>query len=287
MEERSQTADKSLAGTLMSTLTNMRFDGSRTMHEHVVEMTNIAARLKSLGMIVDESFLAHFILNSLPTEYGPFQVNYNAMKDKWNVHELHNMLVQEEIRLKNQGSHSVHYVSHKGHQGAGKKVVKKHDKGKGPLKINEASAQIQKNNDKDKCRFCGKSGHFQKNCLKRKAWFEKKGKLNAYGFHSIQAINPNERFMFMENRVKAPVEVVGTYRLILDTGHHLDLVETLYKSQAVDALEIYLNEVERQSDRRVKVVRSDRGGEYYERYDETGQHPGPFAKLLVVFVLNT
>ena len=31
------------------------------------------------------------------------------------------------------------------------------------------------------------------------------------------------------------------------------------KSQAVDALEIYLNEVERQLDKKVKVVRSDRG----------------------------
>ena len=49
--------DKSLAGTLMSTLTTMKFDGSRTMHEHVIEMTNIAARLKSLGMAVDEGFL--------------------------------------------------------------------------------------------------------------------------------------------------------------------------------------------------------------------------------------
>ncbi|XP_027351018.1 uncharacterized protein LOC113862062 [Abrus precatorius] len=82
VEERSQTADKSLARTLMSTLTNIRFDGSCTMHEHVVEMTNIAARLKSLGMTVDESFLTQFILNSLLTKYGPFQVNYNAMKDK-------------------------------------------------------------------------------------------------------------------------------------------------------------------------------------------------------------
>jgi len=52
------------------------------------------------------------------------------------------------------------------------------------------------------------------------------------------------------------------------------------KSQAVDALEIYLNEVERQLDRKVKVVRSDRCGEHYGRYDETGQHPSPFAKLL-------
>jgi len=53
VEERSQTVDKSLAGTLMSTLTTMKFDGSRTMHEHVIEMTNIATRLKSLGMVVD------------------------------------------------------------------------------------------------------------------------------------------------------------------------------------------------------------------------------------------
>ncbi|KAF1876741.1 hypothetical protein Lal_00031557, partial [Lupinus albus] len=34
--------------------------------------------------------------------------------------------------------------------------------------------------------------------------------------------------LFMGNRVKVPVEAVGTYRLILDTGHHLDLFETLY-----------------------------------------------------------
>jgi len=72
VEERSQTADKSLAGTSMSTLITMKFDGSRTMHEHVIEMTNIEARLKSLGMAVDENFLVQFILNFLPSEYGPF-----------------------------------------------------------------------------------------------------------------------------------------------------------------------------------------------------------------------
>jgi len=56
----------------MSTLTTIKFDGSRTMHEHVIEMTNIAARLKSLGMAVNENFLVQFILNFLPSEYGHF-----------------------------------------------------------------------------------------------------------------------------------------------------------------------------------------------------------------------
>ena len=75
VEERSQTIDKFLAGTLMSTLTTMKFDSSRTMHEHVIEMTNITTRLKSLGMAVDEGFLVQFNLNSLSSEYGPFQMN--------------------------------------------------------------------------------------------------------------------------------------------------------------------------------------------------------------------
>ncbi|TYK25798.1 UBN2_2 domain-containing protein [Cucumis melo var. makuwa] len=42
---QSESADKSLAGTLMSTLTNIKFDGSRTIHEHILEMTNLAASM--------------------------------------------------------------------------------------------------------------------------------------------------------------------------------------------------------------------------------------------------
>ena len=30
----------------------------------------------------------------------------------------------------------------------------------------------------------------------------------------------------------------------------------------------------------MKIIRYDRGGVYYGRYDEIVQHPGPFAKLL-------
>ena len=57
VEECSQTADKSPVGTLMSTLTIMNFYSPYTMHKHVIKMTNIAARLKSLGMVVNECFL--------------------------------------------------------------------------------------------------------------------------------------------------------------------------------------------------------------------------------------
>lgn len=38
VEQSSESTDKSLAGVVMSTFTTMKFDGSRTMHEHVIDM---------------------------------------------------------------------------------------------------------------------------------------------------------------------------------------------------------------------------------------------------------
>ena len=43
----------------------------------------------------------------------------------------------------------------------------------------------------------------------------------------------------------------------------------------------YKAEVENQLSKKIKNIRSDRGSEYYGRYDGSGeQHPGPFAKFL-------
>ena len=65
-----------------------------------------------------------------------------------------------------------------------------------------------------------------------------------------------------------------------DFSHYGYLYLLHEKSQAVDVLETYITEVKRQLDRKVKIIRFDRGGEFYEKYDETGRCPGSFAKLL-------
>ena len=48
---------------------------------------------------MSESFLVHFILNTLPHEYGSFKISYNTHKDKWSINELMAMCAQEEERL--------------------------------------------------------------------------------------------------------------------------------------------------------------------------------------------
>ncbi|CAL2240845.1 unnamed protein product [Prunus armeniaca] len=52
------------------------------------------------------------------------------------------------------------------------------------------------------------------------------------------------------------------------------------KSKALDMFKVYKAEVENQLDSKIKVVRSDRGGEFYGRFDEKGRNPRPFAKFL-------
>ena len=42
------------------------------------------------------------------------------------------------------------------------------------------------------------------------------------------------------------------------------------KSQAVNSLKVIVKEVEKQLDRKVKIVSSDRGGEYYGKHGESG-----------------
>lgn len=53
------------------------------------------------------------------------------------------------------------------------------------------------------------------------------------------------------------------------------------KSQSLDMFKIFKAEVENQLGKRIKSVKSNRGGEYYSRYDGSGeQRPLPFAKFL-------
>nr|CAN69408.1 hypothetical protein VITISV_014748 [Vitis vinifera] len=422
VEERFKRADKSLAGTLMAELTTMKYDGQKGIQQHILNMTEKAAKLKALGMGMDESFLVQFVLNSLPSQFVPFKIHYNTNSDQWNLNELTSKCIQEEVILRQEGYNLTLAVTH----GVTKKK-RKFKKGKNfPHKKNGPGEGSQSHD-----------GKFM-------------------GFLTTRKPKESEKFLYMENRLKVEVVVVGTYRSLLETGHWMDLLNTFYipsisrnlvslskldatgyfvlfssgqlslmlnsvtvgfgilcdglykislnhefaqalitlhsnvgskrglinenssilwhrrlghisrerierlvkkgilqnldftdfhvcvdcikgkqtkhtkkgairtnelleiihtdicgplsvpcftgekyfitfiddlsrygyvylmheKSQAIDIFEMFIIEVERQLDKKIKIMRSDRGGEYYGRYDESGQNPGPFAKFL-------
>ena len=65
-----------------------------------------------------------------------------------------------------------------------------------------------------------------------------------------------------------------------DYSRYMYLYMLHKKSETLDAFKIFKAEVEKQCEKKIKIMRSDRGGEYYGRYTEDGQAPGPFTKFL-------
>ena len=55
------------------------------------------------------------------------------------------------------------------------------------------------------------------------------------------------------------------------------------KAESLDKFKIFRTEVEKQLGKVIKVVRSDRGGEYYGKHGDAGQLKGPFSKYLEDF----
>ena len=64
------------------------------------------------------------------------------------------------------------------------------------------------------------------------------------------------------------------------TTHVICIHMLHYKDEALKAFKVFKAGVEKQCSKQVKIVRLDRGGEYYGRYAESGQTPGPFSRSL-------
>ena len=101
-----------------------------------------------------DSFLVHFILNTLLQQYRPFKISYNTHKDKWSINELLTMCVQEEGRLKMELGKSALMEM----EGNDQNQAKKKGKGKIP-----PQGGIKKVN---RCFFCKKKGYMKKDCTK-------------------------------------------------------------------------------------------------------------------------
>ncbi|KAK3002270.1 hypothetical protein RJ639_022564, partial [Escallonia herrerae] len=143
----------------------------------------MASQLKGLDMEISEGFLVHFIMTSLPAQFGPFKINYNTQKEKWKMSELISMCVQEEERLKSEQPDSAHVAITGPSKGKGKGKGKGKKFGKGNVqgnksasvtKTDKASSSGTKGSSGPRCHFCKDKGHMRKECHKFREWLEKK-----------------------------------------------------------------------------------------------------------------
>ena len=99
INEQFETYDKALASTLIIQFSSTKLTGTRGVRDHIMRLRDIAAQLQTLEVTLSDTFLVHYILNTLRQQYSPFKISYNTHKDKWSINELLTMCVQEEGRL--------------------------------------------------------------------------------------------------------------------------------------------------------------------------------------------
>ncbi|RVW22478.1 Retrovirus-related Pol polyprotein from transposon TNT 1-94 [Vitis vinifera] len=270
--------EKVETSTILNKLVSIRYKGKENIRECIMEMSNLVTRLKAQKLELLEDIFVHLVLISLPTQFSPFKISYNTQKEKWTLNELIAQCVKDEERLKQEKIESAHLASTS--QGFG------------------TSKKRKKDNKGNKLRFLGhQCKRSRRNKIRR-----------SLGCLRNRMPTDGERYIYVRNGNKAAIKAIGLFRLQLDSRCTLDLEETFVvssfrwnliyvscldkfgyccsfgneMSQSLDVSKNFKAEFENQLSKKIKVVRSNRGDEYYGRYDRSGeQRPGSFTKYLM------
>jgi len=106
-------SSKAYAANLTEQLVTKRYTGGG-IREHILEMSHMTNKLKTMSMPLPEAFVVQLVFKSLPKDFETFNVNYNAQTEEWNLKKLIAMCVQEEDGLKHaNGGQLVFNVQHK------------------------------------------------------------------------------------------------------------------------------------------------------------------------------
>ncbi|KAI5314255.1 hypothetical protein L3X38_043431 [Prunus dulcis] len=254
ISEKYQKSQKVETGNFLSTFTTMKHDGIGSVREHLLKMVDVANKLTSLEIPINDEFIVHMALNSLTPEYEKIKVSYHTQKDKWSVNELISICCEQEDRLKKGkivAINLVDIVNGKKAGGPKKNGNQKIGGSKGgstfgkkfsndsavPAKSAQnprTSENLKVNKKIAKCYFCQKYGHVRKDCDGFKAWLVKKGNNTVFNNHFIngfrrERMQSKENYrVFVGNGSRLEVESVGSIELKLSSGFLLFLNKVLY-----------------------------------------------------------
>jgi hypothetical protein len=72
---------KMYVSTIIKRLVTEKYSFGSEMREHILKMSNMTSKLKTMDMGLKDEFLVHLVMSSLPKEFEAFEINYNSQPE--------------------------------------------------------------------------------------------------------------------------------------------------------------------------------------------------------------
>uniref|UniRef100_A0A2N9GEG7 Retrovirus-related Pol polyprotein from transposon TNT 1-94 n=1 Tax=Fagus sylvatica TaxID=28930 RepID=A0A2N9GEG7_FAGSY len=315
IDEQFVTSDKALASTLIMKFSSLRLTSVRGVREHIMQIRDIVAQLKKLeeGRLVMEQGESAMLATHGKGKSQANQKGKGKMPPQTDIKKdskcffckkkghMKKECTKFQKWLADKGSSSLFYKSDcvgNGTLSDGLYCINLQNNATyDSMHVHTGTKRCVINEDSSKL-WHQRLGHISIERIKR---LVNEGVLNTLDFTDFETCvdcikgKQTNKSKKGANRSSDILEIIHTdicspdmdshgqkyfISFIDDYSRYMYLYMLYNKNEALDAFKIFKAEVEKQCGKQIKIVRSDRGGEYYGRYTEDGQAPRPFAKFL-------
>ncbi|GJZ46684.1 retrotransposon protein, putative, ty1-copia subclass [Tanacetum coccineum] len=188
-------------------------------------MKGYVDQLERLGYMLPQDLIVSLILNGLTKDFVGFVRNYNMHNMGKTIGELHAMLIEYEKGLpKKAETPQVMMIKGGKIQKAKKKSLKAKGKGNDkqvyfPKPKNPKTSAKEHPAKDDTCHHCKEVGHWKRNCHVYLAeLLKKKKQVGTASSSEARKLKQGALYLYVGNGVRAQVEAIGSYDLVLPTG---------------------------------------------------------------------
>jgi hypothetical protein len=174
-------SSKTYATTIIKRLVTEKYSFGSGVREHILKMSNMASKLNTMKVGLEDEFIVHLVMSFLPKEFEAFEINYNSQPKNWGIEKLIVICVQEEERIKDAHGDSINHVKHNNNKNfsnspQSKKSYSHDHKASSSKGQDKAPMKEHDHVPKGVCRHCKQEGHYMKDCVEFLKWLNMRGK---------------------------------------------------------------------------------------------------------------